>query len=298
MKKKFLIITFLIIILQLVLAISDYERVKNEEFPIFALNFKNEEKKSESFIGPFYFLKRTIKNNFEENLHESLEIKYKLFFKEIKITHKKKQDEEFIKFEFQKNDIHAPLFQDKNSYYSYNIENLNVLYKDKSFSFKDFIKRYGIDFVLDKSLKADRFDTYNYTIYDFNNLKIIKCHSHVDKGQLTSDIHLFEKNYKFNKLICNNNCTVIRSFKILKKVDKENSLVNINYNDKNYTIKIEKNIFDKIEENKFYYFLLSNNKANKNVNLKSIEDVLEKMNIEDFKETFDNDKLVNTNFCL
>ena len=71
--KKKIKILIIVILLFIILGIVDYFRVKNDHFPLFAINIVNNKNNKQLFVGPFYIIKREYREQ-NERFSESFNV--------------------------------------------------------------------------------------------------------------------------------------------------------------------------------------------------------------------------------
>ena len=170
MLKKILISLIIIIAIT---TFIDYHEINNDKKPIFAIRLTKLKDKEEIFIGPIYKLKRTVNTNFDELLKDSKKVKYSILF--FNILNKENITVAPFKIEYKESNINKLYLEDKDFYYSYNLENISIKENNKSYSLKNYVDSFSKSKLFDNALSQEYLDSYNYTIFKYDNVNIIKC---------------------------------------------------------------------------------------------------------------------------
>lgn len=287
--KKNLKILLIIILLFITLGIIDYFRVKNDHFPLFAINIVNNKNNNQLFIGPFYFIKREYREQ-NERFSESFNVKFNF----IKLKFNSKYKKEYLDFKYNKSDIliNKYLNYQNSIFYTSNIDNLEI----NSLSLEDYLKNNSVDILLKNALKITNVSKYQYKIYEYDKIKIMACNSYYDekKNNLNKEYVITDKEGNFDKNFCQKKeCIFKKTLKVIQKID--NYSINIiqknNYN--LTTVKISEDLFNKLKKDIYYDFtFLSNPSLNKN----DFQNIFSTSKIIDIKNN-DNTYSFNDNSC-
>ena len=174
--KKKIKILIIVILLFIILGIVDYFRVKNDHFPLFAINIVNNKNNKQLFVGPFYIIKREYREQ-NERFSES----FNVYFNFIKLKYTSKYKKEYLDFKYNKSDIlmNKYLSYQNSIFYTSNIDNLEI----NSSSLENYLKNNSIDTLLKNALKITNIVKYQYKIYEYDKIKIMACNSSYDENK-------------------------------------------------------------------------------------------------------------------
>jgi len=287
--KKKIKILIIVILLFIILGIVDYFRVKNDHFPLFAINIVNNKNNKQLFVGPFYIIKREYREQ-NERFSES----FNVYFNFIKLKYTSKYKKEYLDFKYNKSDIlmNKYLNYQNSIFYTSNIDNLEI----NSLSLENYLKNNSIDTLLKNALKITNIVKYQYKIYEYDKIKIMACNSSYDenKKNIKKEYVITDKESIFDKNFCQKKeCIFKKTLKITQKLDNY-SLNIIQKNNYNLTtVKINEELFNALKKDIYYDFtFLSNPSINKN-DLQNIFNTAKIINI----KNNDNKYSFNDNSC-
>lgn len=283
--KKFIIISLLFIIL--LLYQIDADRILNNKYPLFTINFIT--KKKELGIGPLYIYKREFKNNKKEMLAESQNVYFGPLFNIKKITYNYSLLKN-IAINYKMSDKINTLY--KNDYLNikgYYLEDFQIITSNRT----ENINANNIEALIKASEEVFYYPEYNYHAYRMDGIKIIKCN--ID-DKFKEEMHIYRRDHKIDKKLCKKVCLYKKSIQVVKK-EKYNdaymlNLINLD-NEKIYTAKVNKKVYHKLKLNQKYYLTLKAKNTfiiDNNLSLDIQDDIIK---IEDYK-----DELISSKECI
>lgn len=283
--KKFIII-FLIFITLLLYQI-DADRTLNNKHPLFSINFIT--KKKELGIGPLYIYKREFKNNKKEMLAESSNVYFGPLFSIKKINYNYSLLKN-IAINYQMSDKINTLYKDEHlDITGYYLKDFQIITSNKT----DNLNVNNIESLIKASEEVFYYPEYNYHAYRMDGIKIIKCN--LDE-KFKEKMFIYTKDSKVDKKLCKKVCLYKKSIQVVKK-EKYNdaymlNLINLD-NDKIYTAKVSKKVYQKLNLDQKYYLTLRAKNTfiiDNNLSLDIQDDIIK---IEDYDE-----EMISSKECI
>lgn len=284
MKK--IVIIFLLLLILLTYQI-DEARIEDNKKPLFTVNIIT--KKKEIGIGPLYAYKREFNNNKGELLAASKNVYFGplLFIKKVNYNYSLLSS---FAINYKDNNKINTLYEKDNllikGHYLYDFK---IISSNKT----ENINANNIEALINNAEEVLYYPEYNYHVYRMDGIKIIKCNLN---NNFKEEMHIYLKKAKVNKKLCPKSCLYKKSIQVDKKEHYNDAymlnLINLD-NQKIYTTKVNKKIYQKLELNKKYYITLkakNNFVIDNNLSL-DIEDTIIK--IEDY-----DDKLISSKECI
>lgn len=294
MKKLILkIIIIALIIFNITVFYIDYQRVKNNKYPLFTIKVSKSSSHKEYFVGLFYQLNRVYKDSRTEDLSNSYELKFGFWFmgKEVKYNFNKinksfkitlKQD---LKCDDTLNDY---LSIDNLKIKTYCIEELYLtesnqtstlakVLKDKKISLESFYQQA-------KSLNHQP----NKNIYNYDDFDLIDCNYRIKNKSIQKELIISKKD-KTHLVSCPKNpCIFTKTFTIEDITQEKENLYLIGLKKKKNSlyksVEINNKYLKNLKENESYDFTFINEKYKK-LEDKNLEDLFEHMKIEKIEKS-------------
>lgn len=297
MKKVLIIIFSILIFLGVIFGITDYNRIKSGEKPIFMIRITDGSKTIHEYIGLFYRMQREVGVSYKEELYQDNKVKFGLWFYIKDIDIPKPVISYSKKIETDESNIcdKEELYYTGDGYniYTYCIKSIILDDGKEKLELKDIIKDNNniIDGIINELIPKDTLKDGGTTIYkdsmtkNFTNngLTVIKCNTLSGNR----DIYIGPDSMEFEEHFCKNN---------IKYYTKTYTVLNVESgaeeNSYYFTLKLFqgevdtvfiKNMNDKVLANKTYEFKFKKN--SNNVIEDNIKSVFENSDIISIKET-------------
>lgn len=303
MKKRIIkLIILMLIIANIAIFAFDYNRVKNNEFPVFTVKLTKANSPREYWVGAFYYSSRTIKNKTSEKLSESRDLKFGFWFmgKDIKFNFsslsKKLKFVPVSLLNCQKEKIYY-FSHDNINYYKVCIDHLSVSRKDKTKYFDQSITKDNLTLqdVLNEALNTQDSNS-RFTVYSYSNFNIVKCAKIYHNSIEISEVILTTKDINPNTVCSSEICSFTKSFKVIFKNGDKHVTLEQSKKSMPVTVVLDKKYYDLVETNKVYDFVFTNSKS-KNIDNNNIEEIFEFLDIVSVTENKSN-KYINENLCI
>lgn len=303
MKKRIVKLTIVLLLITNIAMIAfDYNRVKNNEFPMFTIKLTKNNSPRQYWVGPFYYSSRTVKNKAEEKLSESYDLKFGLWFfgRDIKFNYSSLNQK--LKF------VPVSIFKcqkDKEFYFSYGdidyyrvcIDHLSVSRKDKTKYFDQAVTKDNLELqeVLDQALNSQE-QNGRFTVYSYSNFNLVKCSKVYYDNKEIGEVVLTTKDIDPNTVCSGKACSFTKTFKIIHKNGDNHITIKQGTKGLAITVALDKKHYDLVEDNKVYDFVFTNPKS-KNIDNNNIEEIFEFLDIVNIKENTSN-VYINENLCM
>lgn len=297
MKKVFIIIFSILIFLGVIFGITDYNRIKSGEKPIFMIRITDGSKITHEYIGLFYRMQREVGVSYKEELYQDNKVKFGLWFYIKDIDIPKPVISYSKKIETMESNIcdKEELYYagDNFNIYTYCIKSIILDDGKEKLELKDIIKDDNniIDEIINELIPKNTLKDGGTTIYkdsmtkNFTNngLTVIKCNTLSGNR----DIYIGPNSMQFEEHFCKSDTKYYtKTYTVLnvESGEEENSYY--------FTLKLfqgevdtvlVKNVNDKILANKTYEFKFKKN--SNNVIEDNIKSVFENSDIISIKET-------------
>lgn len=283
--KKFIIIS--LIFITLLIYQIDADRLLNNKHPLFTINFITNKK--ELGLGPLYIYKREFKNNKKEMLVESKNVYFGPFFNIKKINYNYSLLKNMA-INYQHSDKINTLYQNNNLHIKgYYLKDFQIITSNKT----ENINANNIDALIKASEEVFYYPEYNYHAYRMDGIKIIKCNLDTN---FKENMHIYRKDAKIDKKLCPKVCLYKKSIQVVKKERYNDAyilnLINLD-NDKIYTAKVNKKIYESLNLNQKYYLTLKAKNTYIIDNNLSLDIQDEIMKIENY-----NEELISSKECI
>ena len=207
--KKILILIVLVIVIGLVMAILDYQRINHNKKPIFVLETYNKRNKENNYRGLFHEINRTCSVSNKEQISDSKKITYKFISFNINVNQKVLNPNKVLKVntteETKCNPSKLIFANEVIKVYTYCIENikidndgneeelLNYLKKD-DYNYKNIIKELTYSGFSRDNVSLESIDNKNISN---NGLKVIECRLNENR-----DIYIGPANMVYQEDFC------------------------------------------------------------------------------------------------
>lgn len=276
MKKVLIIILSILILLGVAFGITDYNRIKSGEKPIFMIRITDGSKTIHEYIGLFYRMQREVGVSYKEELYQDNKVKFGLWFyiKDVSIS------KPVIKYSKKIETSESNICDKEELYYigyDYNIYTYcikSIVLDDgkEKLELKNAIKNDNnvIDEIINELIPKDTLKDGGTTIYkdsmdkNFTNngLTVIKCNT----LNGNRDIYIGPDSMQFEEHFCKNNIKYYtKTYTVLnaENGEEENSYyLTLKLFQGEVDTVLVKNITSKILVNKTYEFKFKKNSNN------------------------------------
>ncbi len=295
-KKHKKLILFIIVLIIVFISCSnyDYNRIKADKKPLFAIRVYKEYSPTETWWGLGYKIEREFREDPTETFSHSKKVKFYSLFINRDVTVEKEDVNEVaysgMKVQFKDSctdDVSLYYNTDDTYYYGKCIDrDIYVVLNNKTTTLKQVIKdqELSIDTILVNANKI--LENNNIITYSFDNFDILRCNSEEEK-EIVTNMYILPKDSEDTFCKKSDNIKFTRTFKIVDKLEKsddKNHIIVESFEDIPHTVEISNEIYDELEKDKTYEFIFSKNN-DKIIDNKNVEEIFNYYDVIEVKET-------------